>query len=251
MTGTDVAQKTTWIRVGDFFFKYRNVAFPVILVVLFVAFRTPDRYFGKESLENWKDALAIAITAAGLALRAAVIGFAYIKRGGLDKKVYAEDLVTRGFFGICRNPLYLGNMLIYAGVFLMHGNPWVFVIGTLSYFLIYESIIAAEEFFLRGKFGAGYEEYCRDVPRWIPSPGKLAEATEGMRFNVKRVVLKDYPTIANACVALLLLQLLETYENGTAEAFRADLASYGTLMLVILVVAIAISVAKKRKWLHL
>src|SRR3546814_20757943 len=76
-----------------------------------------------------------------------------------DKALGPGGLVTGGIFGVCRNPLYLGNMLIYAGVFLMHGHPLVVALGIISYFLIYQSIIAAEEFFLRGKFGQAYADY--------------------------------------------------------------------------------------------
>ena len=244
-------EKSLWVRIGDFFFKYRNLVFPVILFALFIGFPPAGQYFGSEALEEWKDVVAIAVTLSGLAFRAAVIGFAYIKRGGLNKKVYAVDLVTEGFFGVCRNPLYVGNMLIYLGVFLMHGNPYAVVIGVASYWLIYESVIAAEEYFLRQKFGPGYADYCRDVPRWIPNFGRLKEATEGMTFNVKRVLLKDYPTVANGLLALLLLELLETFYYAPAATFTRDL-SY-TLVPVALILAVtgAIALAKRRKWLRL
>jgi len=243
-------QKSLWVKIGDFFFKYRNAVFPVILIGLFVGFRPANAYFGQESLEHWKDAAAIAITLSGLAFRASVIGFAYIKRGGLNKKVYADNLVTEGFFGVCRNPLYVGNMLIYIGVFVMHGNPWVMVLGILSYWLIYESIIAAEEYFLRAKFGPGYEAYCRDVPRWLPKFSRLRDSIEGMEFNFKRVLVKDYTTIANGFMALLLLELLETYHFEPAEVFERELIV--TLVIVALLIAATafISIAKRKKWLR-
>jgi protein-S-isoprenylcysteine O-methyltransferase Ste14 len=246
-----VPQKNGWVRLGDFFFKYRNAVFPAVLVVLFVGFPPPDRYFGRESLEEWKDALAVALVVAGLAFRAAVIGFAYIKRGGVNKRVYADNLVTEGFFGICRNPLYVGNMLIYAGIFLMHGDPYVFVLGTTSYYLIYESIIAAEEFFLRAKFGPGYAAYCRDVPRWIPRFSRLREATEGMTFNVKRVLMKDYTTVANAVMALLLLEVLEQYHAATTAQFLSELPYLLVPLAVLLTATGTIALAKRRKWLRL
>ena len=69
--------------------------------------------------------MAVLIAMSGLAVRGVVIGLAYIKRGGLNKKVYAANLVTEGMFSVCRNPLYVGNMLIYTGEFLMFGNPLV------------------------------------------------------------------------------------------------------------------------------
>lgn len=250
MTDVTLPRKSAWVRIGDFFFKYRNAIFPVVLIGLFIAFRPPMQYFGSESLEEWKDVAAVAITLSGLLFRAAVIGFAYIKRGGLNKKVYADNLVTEGFFGTCRNPLYVGNMLIYSGVFLMHGHPAVVVTGIVSYWLIYESIIAAEEFFLRQKFGPGYDAYCRDVPRWIPRLSRLKAATQGMAFNFKRVLVKDYTTVANAVMALLLLELLERFYSESGDQFLHGLPYVLVPVAVLLVATGAISLAKRWKWLR-
>lgn len=243
--------KSFTVRIGDFLFKYRNRLFPFILAGLFLSFKPADTYIGNHAWVELKDWVAIAITTSGLLLRAAVIGFAYIKRGGLRKQVYAETLVTEGFFGVCRNPLYVGNMLIYSGVFLMHGNPAVMVLGTLSYFFIYQCIIAAEEYFLHGKFGEAYTHYCHDVPRWGLKLGRLKQATEGMGFNIKRVIIKDYPTIANAVIALILVKLLGTWHFSSTETFLETLYYSGLLITAVLMFMGIIALAKKRRFLKL
>ena len=46
-------QKSLWVKTGDFFFRYRNAVFPVILVVLFLGFAPPAQYFDRENLEEW------------------------------------------------------------------------------------------------------------------------------------------------------------------------------------------------------
>jgi protein-S-isoprenylcysteine O-methyltransferase Ste14 len=201
--------KPLMIHIGNFFFTWRNKTFPLIILALFVLAVPPTELFGSESMELVKDAFALMVTLSGLAVRACVIGYAYIKRGGLNKKVYAENLVTEGMFSLCRNPLYLGNVLIYAGVFLMHGNGLVMLLGMGSYLFIYQCIIYAEEAYLANKFGDAYAAYCRDVPRWIPRLSQFSAATEGMAFNIKRVIVKDYTTMA---VAFITLALTEGYE---------------------------------------
>lgn len=246
---TTLPAKTRWIRIGDFFFKHRNKLFPLMLAVMFLCFVPPASYFGSAHLADIKDYVAIAITASGLLMRATVIGFAYIKRGGLNKQVYADTLVTEGFFALCRNPLYVGNMLIYAGVFLMHGHPVVVIGGTLGFFLIYQSIIAAEEYFLRNKFGEQYDAYCQQVPRWGFRLGHFREATHGMRFNFKRVLVKDYSTISNAIIALLAIKLIGHWHNDDATDFHTTLLIYGAAVALVIKAAIAISLAKKRGFL--
>jgi protein-S-isoprenylcysteine O-methyltransferase Ste14 len=245
--------KSSMIHIGNFFFRYRNGLFPIIIVVLVLSAIPSTEISWSELLDTLKDSLGVAITLAGLAFRGWVIGYVYIKRGGLNKQVYAHDLVTDGIFGICRNPLYVGNMLIYIGVFVLHGNPYVMVLGTLSFAFIYQCIVYAEENFLRNKFGAGYDAYCRDTPRWLPRFSKFRTATQGMHFNFRKVIIKDYSTMATS---ILALTVVEGYEQ--VDAYVQSPATYDNTGYVVFLVAVvlccglmagAVRVMKKRQWL--
>ncbi|NDF11289.1 MAG: phospholipid methyltransferase [Proteobacteria bacterium] len=241
--------KKIMIKIGDFFFKYRNHLFPLILTALYLISVPPHDFFGNEKLENLKDILAVLIAASGLALRALVIGYAYIKRGGLQKKVYAENLVTQGVFSACRNPLYVGNVLICIGIFLMHGSPIVLSLGITIYLFIYQCIIFAEERYLREKFGKAYDAYCNDTPRWLVKVSVLPEALSGMKFNFKRVIMKDYTTIANTIVLLAITELYEDYSAiriGGMDGYNALLC---LLIVTSIIMVIAVRTAKKKHWL--
>ncbi|PKM12979.1 MAG: phospholipid methyltransferase [Gammaproteobacteria bacterium HGW-Gammaproteobacteria-3] len=211
--------KSSFIRIGDFFFKWRNYIVPSLLVLLFLSFPTPTRYWGMAWLEETKDLLALFIVVSGLAFRLATIGWVYIKRGGMDKKVYADRLVTTGFFGLCRNPLYVGNMLIYSGIFLVHGHPVVIVFGTAFFFFLYSSIIAAEEFYLHAHFGQEYADYCAHVPRWMPDFSRYREATATMEYSFRQAIFKDVMTIFNTFTAISLIELIEHYLFYPREMF--------------------------------
>ncbi len=194
------------IRLGNFFFRTRNYVFPLLIIALFAIAPPPVQLFGSELLENASNLVAVLLALSGLALRSLVIGFVYIKRGGLNKQVYAEALVTSGIFALSRNPLYVGNLLIYAGVFLLHGNWMVIALGYGLFLLIYRAIVAAEEAYLRGKFGEAYDRYCMDVPRWWPQWSKFSVATDGMRFDARKAFFKDYSTMTTTLITLLIVQ---------------------------------------------
>lgn len=82
--------------------------------------------------------------------------------------VGASRLVVSGPFGYVRNPLYVGNMLLYTGFGVMANLPWLIVL-TLAWFAFqYYMIVSREEEFLAGKFGAEYDTYRRNVPKFIP-----------------------------------------------------------------------------------
>lgn len=229
--------KILMLAFGTFFFKYRNQAFPLIIVALFVAVPPTTAILGSAALEQWKDIVALIIVLAGLVLRATVIGYAYIKRGGLNKRVYAKDLVTEGMFGVCRNPLYVGNMLIYAGLFLFHGNPVVVVVGCLLFGFIYQCIVYAEEEFLANKFGEAYSAYCRDVPRWGLNLSAFSASTEGMAFNTKRVIAKDYSTMSSTLIALLAAE----FYRVAADSISEQELSYAIVLAGLFVAVIAVT----------
>lgn len=79
-------------------------------------------------------------------------------------------LITTGPFAHVRNPLYVGNMLMYAGVGVMSMAlfPWLLIGACLWFYMQYALIISREEEYLVGHFGAAYEEYRRHVPRFLP-----------------------------------------------------------------------------------
>ncbi|MEK7952589.1 methyltransferase family protein [Luteolibacter soli] len=198
---------------GSFLFKYRNTVFPVFLAILFVIF-PPVLYGGTLDSDLRLDLVGIGLCALGQIIRGAVIGFAYIKRGGLNKKVYADTLVTKGIFGVTRNPLYVGNLLAAAGILVVHNHPMVYLIAGLFTLVSYQAIVLTEERFLRNKFGEEFEQYCREVPRWRLKLSRLRGATDGMTFQWGKVILKDYSTCCTWVVITTLLFMYEGYLYG-------------------------------------
>jgi protein-S-isoprenylcysteine O-methyltransferase Ste14 len=231
---------------GSFFFRYRNGLFPLVLVALFAGFR-PVYPGGSERLDTWLDLLGIGVILTGQSLRAAVIGYAYIQRGGKNKQVHAETLVTEGLFRHSRNPLYLGNLLVLTGLFIVHHNPWVYGLGIPFFVFAYRSIVAAEEAYLRGKFGAKYEEYCRRVNRWLPDFRGLRRSIEGMRFSWRRVVLKEYGSTCAWCAGVLLLLAYDTLTHFHYEQRPLYLTTLAALLAVVAAAWVTVRFLKKSR----
>ncbi len=206
------------VACGNLLFRYRNGVFPAVLLVLFTAF-APVYPAGSARLDPWVDLLGLAVALAGQSLRAAVIGYAYIRRGGRRGRVYAERLVTEGFFRHSRNPLYLGNLLVLLGLFLIHGHPWVLVLGLAFFGFAYRAIVAAEEAYLAAKFPE-YEDYCRRVRRWLPDFRGLGVSLERFEFDWKRVVVKEYGSAYAWTASAALLLAYETLVHDHAGPGR-------------------------------
>jgi protein-S-isoprenylcysteine O-methyltransferase Ste14 len=79
-------------------------------------------------------------------------------------------LVVVGFYRYVRNPMYLGFFIGWAGLWVIFGRTsltaliiaFVAVLGVELFVLLYE------EPHLRKVFGAEYQEYCKNVRRWLP-----------------------------------------------------------------------------------
>ena len=174
------------VALGNFLFHYRNILFPVFYLLLFVPSRP---LFGSVTVAALT---GLGIVLLGQAIRVVTIGLRYIIRGGSKRRVYAKDLVTTGMFSHCRNPLYVGNILIIAGMGVMADSLLFTAIVLPAFMFAYQAIVRAEEAFLMDKFGDAFRDYMRDVNRWIPSLSGIGETLSSMDFHGKRVIIREY-----------------------------------------------------------
>lgn len=196
------------IRLGNFLFKYRNLVFPLLFVLLVSG---TEPFFADRQTAQRIYLAGFVIALGGQVIRALTIGLAYIVRGGRDKKVYAKNLVTDGIFAHCRNPLYLGNLLIVSGLGVAADSSLFYFVGFPFFFLSYLAIIKAEEHYLSGKFGEEYEDYCRRVNRLLPGLSGIGTTLKSMTFNWRRLLVKEYGTTYAWTTAMILLILKNQY----------------------------------------
>jgi len=145
------------VKFGNLLFHNRNWLFPLFYIILFIP--------SPEVFTNPVTAMVIgfSITLLGQIIRIITIGLVYIVRGGRNRTVYADNLVTTGIFSHCRNPLYVGNILILAGLGVASNSIIFIAIATPLFIFFYQAIVRAEENFLRNKFGHEFTDYCSRV----------------------------------------------------------------------------------------
>lgn len=237
------------ITIGNFFFKYRNWLFIILYLLLFVP--SPP-LFGEKTFGQyyywWPIIIGLVITITGQAIRGATIGLAYIIRGGKEGKVYAEELVTRGIFSHCRNPLYVGNILMLLGVGVL-SNSLLYVAVIMPLFMvIYQAIVLAEENFLRSKFGDSFNQYCSRVNRWIPSLKGISSTFNSMHFKWKRWILKEYNTQYVWLTGIVLILLFKFPQLTDFNEQKRNLLLAIFLPLLLLIYLLVRYLKKSGKW---
>ncbi|MFB2118915.1 isoprenylcysteine carboxylmethyltransferase family protein [Parapedobacter sp. 2B3] len=204
------------VQIGNFFFKYRNFLFIFLYLALFIP-STPvfsEATFGPHYY-RYPLIIGLAITILGQLIRGATIALAYIVRGGKDKKVYANTLVTNGIFAHCRNPLYVGNILMLVGAGILVNSLLYMLVFIPLFLFIYQAIVLAEEHFLRNKFGTQFDAYTKRVHRWLINPVGLRKTVSGMHFSWKRWLKREYNTQVIWLLFIVVI-LVFKYSNNWA-----------------------------------
>ena len=119
---------------------------------------------------HWRWLAAVpSVLGFAVALRC-VWDFGWTGHGTPAPMVPPKRLVIVGFYRHVRNPMYLGLVTGWIGLWIVFGNANLLAIATaLAVVLgIHLFVILYEEPTLRRKFGTDYETYCRNVSRWLP-----------------------------------------------------------------------------------
>ena len=79
-----------------------------------------------------------------------------------------QRLVVTGLYRWVRNPMYVAVALLIFGQGLLFGSVRLLQYGLLVWLAFFAFVVLYEEPALSRKFSKEYEEYCVQVPRWIP-----------------------------------------------------------------------------------
>jgi protein-S-isoprenylcysteine O-methyltransferase Ste14 len=161
-------------------FKYRSYT-PIPFLILMVLFARPTL-------------VSMLLGALGVCLGEA-LRFWGVSIAGSETRttgnVGGTYLITNGPFAYVRNPLYLGNMVMYAGIGIMSMAifPWLLLAAMVWFYIQYSLIVTSEEEYLGKRFEDAYTEYQKNVRRFLPRfapyrspqpPDKTVDFHEGL-----------------------------------------------------------------------
>src|SRR3984893_15460584 len=111
--------------------------------------------------------LGILITVGAIALGISAIREMFAANTPLDVRKPSTEIVTSGVFRKSRNPIYLGMLLLCAGVAFLANSLWILVLVLPLAIILQKGVIGPEESYLEKKFGDKYLRYKAKVRRWI------------------------------------------------------------------------------------
>ena len=187
-------------RLGGWLFRHRtSVPGPVALVIVMLP--------GSKSASPFLVGAGVAITVVGELIR--LWGVYHIGAISRTRSERLGPLVAGGPFALVRNPLYVGNILLWVGFAIaarmLRLAPIILVLLALEY----HAIVRWEETLLESRLGQAYREYAARVPRWIPSLNRghrgLRRATQG--FSWSATLFSERGTFVAMAAGYVLLWL--------------------------------------------
>lgn len=153
------AEQTQAARIGEVLFRNRGwIPVPFLAVPLLVP--------GVQAPETWM--IGLLMVAIGEFIRLAGVAAAGTVTRRRSRNV--QRLVDYGAFAWCRNPLYVGNWMVWLGFTVVSGVLWFLPVAALIFAIEYHYIVRYEEGVLESIFGAEYLAYKERTPRWFPRP---------------------------------------------------------------------------------
>jgi protein-S-isoprenylcysteine O-methyltransferase Ste14 len=187
------------VRAGGWLFRQRSWL-PLPLVAALLLIPPPE---GASGASFWLAGAAVVAVGEGIRLWA-VHHIGAISRTRSDR---LGPLVASGPFSYVRNPLYLGNILLWAGFAISARLLWLVPIIVLLLALEYHAIVRWEERLLAERIGEPYVNYVAGVPRWVPSLGARTPTGEHVTFSLKQTLFSERGTLIAIVAGFLVLWL--------------------------------------------
>jgi protein-S-isoprenylcysteine O-methyltransferase Ste14 len=210
---------------GNKWFRYRSYI-PLIFLIAGLAVYAYSEWKQTSILKEYPDyewlfqICCLAVSLLGLAIRIYTVGYTPANTSGRNTKdgQVADELNTTGIYSIIRNPLYLGNFLMWLGIAMLTANVWFIVSFCLLYWIYYERIIFSEEQFLRKKFGDVYLNWTNVTPVFFPKFSRYKKPT--YPFSWKKVLKKEKNGLAALFIVFAMFDIAGKLINDKPLQFN-------------------------------
>lgn len=197
---------STTQTISAWMFRYRSYT-PIPFLLAMVAFARP-------TLASMSAGIAVVVLGELIRFWGVSIAGSETRTTGTVGGTY---LITTGPFAYVRNPLYVGNILLYTGVGIMSMAlfPWLLIVAVLWFVCQYTLIVLQEEAYLAGHFGKAYAEYRRNVHRFLPRLTPYRDASPApKRVSIAEGLASERRTLQAIGLVTLVLLALSVWQSG-------------------------------------
>jgi len=176
---------------GQWLFRHRSFLPLIVLAAALPALISRHFPAGSHVLQEWWNILCLTLALSGQVLRFYTIGQVPRGTSGRNRREQvANSLNTTGIYSAVRNPLYLGNCLVWLGLAAVPHSLALWLIVALVFWLYHERIIFVEEAFLDRKFGEEFRRWAAVTPVFFPRFNHWCAAV--LPFSFRHALSREY-----------------------------------------------------------
>ena len=186
-------------------FNYRSYT-PIPFLILMVIFAEPT--------------VASLVVGFAMALFGEYLRFWGVSWAGSETRttggVGGTYLIISGPFAYVRNPLYVGNILLYVGIGIMSMAlfPYLQIAALIFFSLQYHFIVLEEEGYLIDVF-SDFDEYCKQVTRFFPRLTPYKNSTvEQPPFSIKAGLRSEQRSLQAFVGVSLVIVIIWIVQNS-------------------------------------
>jgi protein-S-isoprenylcysteine O-methyltransferase Ste14 len=198
LNGT-IERMTSEAPAGAWLFRYRSFL-PVPLALMLLLIRTGE-----------VDGRALMAAGALIVVTGQSVRLWSVRHIGTISRTRTTrygPLMTAGPYAIVRNPLYVGNWLLWTGFAVWSRLLWMLPVAWIVFFVQYRAIAKWEAGFIRSKYLATYDEYAREVRAWMPRwPPRSALVAVTPLHPWREVFFSERGTLLAVALMSLLLTI--------------------------------------------
>lgn len=201
-------KQTNWkLKSGQWLFRHRSVM-PAVFAVAFLPALDSFQFFQNcHAQQIYWELGCLLVSLIGLFIRAMTVAF--IREGSSGRELSApraDRLNISGLYSMVRNPLYLGNMIIWFGIVSMLHQWWLSGLIMLISYIYHRMIIVAEEGYLASRFGSDYLEWRRRTPAFRPDFRRWTPPE--LPFSGVMILRREYSGLFQVIAAFALMNMV-------------------------------------------
>lgn len=196
--------------------------FLVVVATIFLS-KFLFQFWKEEPQDEILDALGIGFVLFGFLFRISARGY----KG--EKSQDGKILIKDGPYGLIRNPMYFGTLLIGTGITFIIFQLWTFLLFWVIFLLIYVPQIKKEEDVLSKRFAQEYRNYAKTVPKYLPNINDL--------LDIRKYIFLKLSWIKKEVVSLVLvisaIIAVEVWEDMRMFGYKELIKEPLELLLII------------------
>lgn len=185
-------------------------------------------YWKEEALDEFLDALGIGLVLWGFLFRIAARGHK------AEKSSQGKKLITDGPYGLIRNPMYFGTLLIGLGINMVIFAWWAAIIFFIIFLSIYIRQIRREEADLSRRFGEEYKNYCKVTSRYFPRIFNI-NLREHLFFKWPWIQ-KELPSLIGVMGVIIVIEAWEDIRLFGYNGYRKELLELPLIIICFIII---------------